>query len=749
MAFEVTSGARSAAEQLTKQFNIVLEIDGVSELFGVATIKKYIRIGDPGLLIGGGWDIGGLNDVEGQSDYISYKGGTTTELTQTLKQDTGEGDTVTRYQIALIDLNKEISNLLAPGNVVTDLLGRRCTLWAGFASTAWRDDYIVVHRGIIDDFKAGHGIVTINIASPEILKKGEIFLAVETELNGAIGAGDTAINVVSTSDFLQKVTGPDGTISDKFLTYIQIENEVIEYQTLGATQFVSCSRGQLGTTAVAHADGETVTSFYRIGPIDPMVCALNLMLSGKQGPYVDSVPVSNFVRTEGTDTIANSIYFSDLNIVQLYNVSVGDYVTTTGSINSGSNDVTLKKITSIRTLNNGFAIVIEGVSFVEEIDSTATIAFRSQYDIWPTGAGLELNANEVDIAQHLDIRSNFLSNEVYDFYLKETVQGKEFIAGEVYNPVSCYSIPRKAAASVGIHRPPLPGSDIKTLSSDNVLNAGKLKIERSINKQFFNAVIYKFEELVTEDKFVKGVVNTNAESITRIPVGNKPLTIESKGLRDILSGESTATEAASRRLNKYKFGAEFVRSLQVTTEVGWTIEIGDAVVLDLASLQITDSKTGTRTGDQRLFDVINKKLNTKTGVVTLDVLDSAVDLNVRYGLQSPSSFISFGTSTTQFTIRASFNTDLYGDDEFRKWDNLQNAAVIIRSVDYSVVESSVISQFTGNTVTLTTPLTFTPPSGYIMELDIYDAQPDNVKLLYVFTTDDPTFADGGNPYAML
>ena len=748
MAFDITEKARQAAEQLTKQFNIVLEIDGLSTLFGVQNIKKFVRIGDPGLLIGGGWDIGGLNSVDDQGSYISYSAGTSTELSQVLQQDKGQGETVTRYQIAVIDKNKTISNLLAPGNLITDIIGRRCTVWGGFAGTAWLDDYIVIHRGIIDDYKSGFGTVTFNISAPDVFKKGEIFRKAEAALNGNLSAGATVANVDDTSEFLQKATGPDGIISTSFLTYIRIEDEIIEFETKTATQFQTMTRGALGTTAVSHSDGTTVNSFYRIPSIDPMTCALRVLLGGRQGPYLSGLAIKNFVRTEGTDTVTNSIFFEDTDIVRLYNIHVGDYVSTSGATN-GANNFTNKKITGIVKINTGTYITVDSVSLVEELATSALIDFRSQYDIWPVGAGLAMNANEVDIDEHLDIKFNFLSNNTYDFYLKDTWKGKDFLSQQVYNPVSCFSLPRKAQSSVGIHRPPLPGSDIKTLDTSNVLNAGQLKLQRTINKDFYNAIIVKFEENTTTKDFNRGIVTTNATSITRIPVGNQPLTIESKGLRTILSSDNVINEASTRRLNKYKFGAEKIRGVKTNTVTGWTIEVGDAVVIDMSSLQITDTATGTRAGKSRLFDCVNKKLNTKNGIVTLDLVDSAVDTSLRFGLISPSSFVNVGISTTQVTIKPSFNTDRFGVNEYRKWDNLNNAAVIIRSQDYSVQDTSTISQIFGNTFTFNTALSFVPLADYIIELDIYDNQPDNVKLLYAFMTDNANFADGGNPYVML
>ena len=477
--------------------------------------------------------------------------------------------------------------------------------------------------------------------------------------------------------------------------------------------------------------------------------ALKLLLSGKEGPYIENVSVTNIVRTEGTTNVDNSVFFQDLDLVQEYNLVINDYVTITGSA-IGGNNVTAQ-VKGITEIDEGTYIVLDdSVSLSLEIDSTAEVSFRSQYDVWPAGAGMALDNELVDINEHLDIRSNFLSSANLDIYLTDEIEGKSLLTDEIYNPVSCFSIPRKAQSSVGIHRPPLPNETVKVLNTDTVLNSDRLKISRTINKNFYNSIIYKYDQdPLQQDVFETSLTRINADSLSRIEVGNKPLIIESKGLRSQDLGQSIANEAADRRLTVYKFGAEAIRGIKTNIKTGFDIEIGDSVIVDYESLKLSDSITGTRSGKARYYRIDNKKFNTKTGEIELDILDSNVDKDLRYGLFSPSSFVSSGLSNSQFVIAPSFNTETWGVDEFRKWDGLEGASVVVRSKDYSVAETAILQTITGNTFTLATSLTFTPPEGYIVELDIYDNQPDSVKLLYGFMTDDPTFADGEPQYNML
>src|SRR4051812_35867837 len=106
MAFEITQNALLSTKNLNINPQLVLKIDGVPTLYGAVEIDKFIKIGDPLLLIGGGWKIGGLTPVEDQGSYIMLKG-TSAEITQQLDIGKGIGTSVSSLGISLVDKNKE------------------------------------------------------------------------------------------------------------------------------------------------------------------------------------------------------------------------------------------------------------------------------------------------------------------------------------------------------------------------------------------------------------------------------------------------------------------------------------------------------------------------------------------------------------------------------------------------------------------------------------------------------------------
>lgn len=748
MALPLTTTATELLQKTDKTPQIVLQIDGVTTLYGAVDIKKIWRIGDPDIFIGlAGLLIGGQVSVEDQENIISWTGGTSNTINQVLNVDKGTNESVSTLKVALLDKGLVASRLITPGEIVEDILGRRCKIWIGEAESSWKDDYIIIFRGVIDDVDAKSGVVTLNCASPDVLKKSTTFTIGETETTAAMDASQTSIAVTDTSDFLDVFTNISGGIDTSLKLYIKIDDEIMRYESLTGTSFGTLTRAQLGTIAATHDSGAQVNAFYRLegNAID---LALKFMLSGQDGPYLEQFAIKSFNVITGSLTVPDAVFITDATFVWEYNVQRGDYCTITGATNGANNIVNLQ-IDDIVDTGFGSYLVFNGAGLVDESMTSAVIDIYSQYDTFGPGAGLGMKPEEVDIDEHLDIQFKFLSSAEYDFYIKEEIEdGKTFLSEQIYNPVSAFAIPRKAQSSIGYHIGPIPGVEIKTLDTSNVLNASDISIKRSINKNFFNTIIYKYEEEALDEKFTRGTVFIEGTSITRIPVGNKALTIESKGMRQLLSAQNTAQIASSRRLKKYKFGAESI-TVKTNFETGFSMEVGDKTIVDLTSLKITDNKTGTRSGDPRLFEVVNKTLNIKTGQVEFQLVDTNADLSSRYALISPSSFVKTGISNTQFVIDPSFNTTAYGSGEWNKWVNFTGTEVVVRSLDYVTSGTAILKKVTSNTIEVETSLGFTPSAGMIMECSNYADQTATVKLVYASMSDgDNNFADGKVSYKM-
>lgn len=749
MALPLTLNALNAALEQSIELNIVFEIEGVSTLFGAVPIRKFVRIGDPGLEIGDpelsddAFYIGGFNLVDNQQDYLSFKG-TTTNIRQQLQIDKGRSSGVGSFKVSLIDQNEEITLLVTPDNTQTpafDILGRRARVYVGFINTAWPEDYVTIFRGPITQISPGAGFVSFNLNSPENKQRSTVFNQVTTELTANMLAGDTVANVDVASDFLTAITPPGGgPIGNEFEGYVRINDEIIRYTATTAGQLQGLSRGQFGTTAAAHSSGDEVVSFYRLQG-NPLRLALQLMLSGFNGPFVEEVEILNILSD-------SRIQSKEVDFRREYNIQVGDFVSITGSL-GGTNDVLEAEVLAIEVDEdlNTF-LTLGGVSFTEELETNATISIRSQFDVLPDGA--KMLGDEVDINQHEFIRNTFLPSPVYDFRLKEEIEElKEFLEDQIYSPVACFSIPRNAQSSVGYHIGPIPGQDIKFFGERNVKSPSTLKINRSTERYFYNEIIYKYDEDDLEDRFLGGVVTVSQTSKNQIKNRESTLIIESQGLRSLNSALNIATDAGERRLDRYQFGAEFIE-MEVLFGSGFNLEIGDIVLVNGDELKLSDIQTGSRNFQPRLMEIQQKELGLKDGRVKLTLADTNFDGQARYGLISPASKIKSGINTNQFIIERSFGS-IFGQQEFLKWQDLIGADVRVRSSDFTRDETVTLNDLSGNQVTVTPALSFTPQPGDILELSDYDNVSRQVNLVYAFISENTgdDFPDTEPSYVLL
>ncbi len=832
MSLALTERAKLAVNAAQKEPNIVLEIEGVDDLYGAIIIKKVARIGDTSLIIGdpatdiGAFFIGGLAEIDGQVNGVTMDG-TTNSIRQTLDIDLGKGGSISTMSVALMDGDGSITRLITPGEMIPDILQARCKVYLGFKDVAWPEDYVVIFRGVVTDVTSDAGKVVLQLNHPDDKKQGSIFKNVKPKNSQALTSTQTFIQLDTIVDLLQRVAGPDGNYDDDtFASCLLIENELINYlniieassftatmtinspcvvthashglqndqaiyfTTTGAlptglsvntTYYIlnksdntfqlaltaggaainttgsqsgvhtvnvlagvgNCTRGYLSTVATTHDAGDA-SSFYRLmgNCID---LALKLMSSTGDGSfYLEELQATNFENVDGV-AIPNSIYFQFTNLVTYHNVQIGDFVTVSGASN-GANNCTLKEILDVIETDSGAYILVDDVTFVSELATDAVVSFRSKYDTLPDG--LALINDEIDIDEHVRLQQLFLGDFSYDFYLKDVIDDtRAFIENEIYSPVAAFSLPRKSRCSLGYHIGPIPGQDIKTFDITNIKEPSKMKLKRSTNRQFYNEIVYEWDESSLTTDFLSGLITISETSKAQIRGYNKTLKINSKGLRTTGSANEIAASQSLRRLKRYQFAAE-VLTFSTLFADGFNVEIGDIIIVDGTDLKLPDIKTATKGMAARYFFVQNKTLNFKTGDVSLEVIDTNFSGTGRYGLISPSSLVVSGASSTQFTIGESFSGK-FGAAEHKKWTNLRLADVRVRSADFSLTANTKIIDITTNDVTVSPALPWTPSDGMIMELVPYSDQTlDRVKQVYVHMRDSD-FADGQHQYVML
>lgn len=171
MALNLTDNLKQDIKNPQVTPSIVIKIDGVSFLIGNILIREFIRIGDPDLYVGNDWQIGGLRVLDGQKSYLSFDQGTTTKISQKTDPSKGVGTSVSQMSLALLDVNEEMTNLISPKKVVTDILGRRVTIFTGTEQTSFPEDYNIIFKGVIQSVTSSPTMVFLNLNSTEEKKR--------------------------------------------------------------------------------------------------------------------------------------------------------------------------------------------------------------------------------------------------------------------------------------------------------------------------------------------------------------------------------------------------------------------------------------------------------------------------------------------------------------------------------------------------------------------------------------------------
>ena len=514
-----------------------------------------------------------------------------------------------------------------------------------------------------------------------------------------------------------------------FLTYIKVDEEIIQYTGVAGNTLTGLTRGCFGTIPRTYEIDQDCHTFYRISGSMKDV-ALKMMLS--RGTPIQNVEAFSFKYVDAQTSIPNGIIFANLNVRAKYGVTVGDYVLSQLADNP-ANIFTWRRILSIETNTFGSYVIVDGDPLTEERDTEARLSFKSKYDVWPDGLGMQLD--QVDVQEHEDLTEFFPSGFFdYDFYLKDTIRGDEFLEKEVYRPSGCYGLPRAGRCSLGITLPPLAKENTKTLDESNIVNPADLRIQRSYTEYFYNSVVYKFDEDAIEDEFLKGVVELSARSIARIPnVKNMPMRIESKGIRDTVASREKISTQVRRILDRYQFGAEKVSDVEVLFKVGFDIEVGDTVIFGSEKLQMSDSTIGSRRFRPRVMEVVNRRLDLVQGRVWLDLLNTAYSVDAKYGVVSPSSQVAAGATTTRVPLAKSFSTPEMQLENY-KWKSYVGQKVMLRAEDWSEAMEGTLRGFEDanpNTMIINPPLPAAPGEGWIIEIPHYPASTDpNLNSLY-------------------
>jgi len=708
MVLPVSDKLRNQLAQPSPDLNFIVEVDGIPKKYGAAVIQKIAKIGDPGLLIGG-FLIGGLvNDPESR-EFLDMDG-TSKSVSQQLRQDRGGTSSIATFKISIVDVNGEVSEDFRPGNLVPDIIGREVTVYSAAQGAAHPEDSLKIFFGVVQDVIPETNAVVLNISHADERKKTDIFRRGKTKLDGAISDSVTTISLVNASVFISP--------ADIFNSYIVVDTEVIQFGSISGSDLIDCTRGALGTTAASHSDGARVKSLYTLTG-RPLPMTLKLLISSADTFFQTGVSITNFNQIGITKNVDNAVFFKGVDVIEKYNLKVGDFITTTGASN-GANNVSLKTINAIVIDPQGSYIVVAGVTFVTELGTAGTISFKSQFNVLPQGCAIHPKFIDIDEFNRLD--SLFISSfATYEVKIKKRIKAKDFIDRELLFPSRLFSISRKTRISVGMLNPPLANEKIITLGQDNILNPEDLKVQRGTSRYLYNLVTYNYDEdpLSTEVRETRDQVSE--ESKARIPREDLELEVNAKGIPDTGTNQGIIDANMDRLLSRYQFGAEVIKGIKIFYRVGIELEAGDVVILDGENLNIFDSQTGGRVFGPRLMEIISINTNHVDGEVRVTLIDTKFGLLGRFSVFSGVSQLAASSTTTKLNLKPSFGAvDL--NEEILKWVEFVGEKIRVRSPDFSFDEEVTIdsiSETEAGTILLETPLSGAPSEDFLVEIPEY------------------------------
>lgn len=704
MGIALTDRADLLAENPNKELQLILKIDGIDLIFGARDVGIAWRIGDDATIGQPDLVIGGIITDPESRDYIS-ESGTTRQLTQQIQPDKESNSSVPIMNIRLVDKNAEVTKAFQPGNNVADILYRNAKIYSSFVGASHPEDSIPVLFGVVSDIEFGPGFVDVKISNPEQKKRQSIFQRIDTNLDGAIDSSQTSLVVNSTNGMFEP--------KDVLKTYVQIEDEIIEYSGISGNTLTGLSRGSLGTTASSHDNDQDVGTVYRFQD-KPINLALKMMMS-KSGVY-NTQKTPAFQQLTPSLFVDNAIRFNE-NVKNTLGVVEGSIISISGATES-SNNVTDAVVSEVVEAEFGSYVILDA-DLATETDSSAIASFKSQFDTLPDGCAM--SPEDVDVEQFVRINNLFnASFPDYDFRESDTIDAKDFIDKEVFFPSGLFSVPRKAKTSVQYTLPPLSDINTKKLNEDNVIRPDQIKITRSINKNFYNTIVYKFDHDIVQDKFKSGIITEDNDSINRIQAGTRQLVIESKGLRNNASTQSFVTRQTQRFLNRFKFAAESL-TIDVDYGTGFNMDVADTVILDGKELKISDVNTGDRSFLPRIMELVNINKNFVNGKVRINVLDTNFAIKGRFGVISPSSKVGTGASTTKIPLKVSFGT-ASGARESAKWKKYIGEKIFVHNPNFSLTDEVTLQGFDSvetESMVVSPALGFTPSENDIVDVANY------------------------------
>ncbi|MEJ5328474.1 MAG: hypothetical protein WHU54_09560, partial [Candidatus Bathyarchaeia archaeon] len=501
-----------------------------------------------------------------------------------------------------------------------------------------------------------------------------------------------------------------------FETFIMINNEVLKViskdNSTNLIEIDELNRGLFKSFSGVTANvGDKVKSFYvlRGNPIDIF---LKLSLSGQQNK---SIPIKSYGFVSGIGPVTNAIELPSDDAYRDFGIVVGDKVTLNPLF---SNRVVLavEKIALLKSY-----IVVDGPDIGIDVNFSGNLQHRSMFDVLPIGAGVK--SYLMDTQRFIDVR-DLVAAELpdYEFYIKDDFNFKEFAEKELFFPAQLFLCPREGRISCAPLRPMAESGDVKTIDSSQFMRPEEMRINRSLNDLFYNAVSYYWDKDSVEDEFLSVRHSVDSDSALLYRKNLVPLVIESSGLRTNAQNLIFIEKKSKVTLDRYKAGALWFDAY-MTLEHGIRYEIGDIVLFDGSDIYFPSFDSSDYTLGSAFYQVVNREV--RSDGVRLTLVATQYRLDVRYTTFAPSSRIQSATGN-ELLVLPSYD---FSGFESEKWRPYIGCRLKIINNDYTFTHSAVLDNVESpNSLFFQSTLPTIPIGCYLIPDDYHGNESFNRKI---------------------
>jgi len=340
--------------------------------------------------------------------------------------------------------------------------------------------------------------------------------------------------------------------------------------------------------------------------------------------------------------------------------------------------------------------------------------------------GLNIAPALIDSTAFTDIRDDFFSGELFQFFLFDIGDGLKFLEDELLLATNTRFIEDDGQISLAA----LDQIDLTASVTEINENTTTRTPSWSISSdKVVNQLEFKWNYSEATDTFSRTSVFTDSNSITDFGA-KSPLKMEFKGVRAASGGEAIISDRASRLLARLATPKATIKTQTFFKNA--EIQVGDNV--DLVHRFVPQEGGGL--GINARLEVLSRAINFVNGAITFDLAYTSFT-GLRLGLIAPSPLIVSVTSQKVFTVPD--GTCYRAGDFLKLWDDTVP--------DYFSDVDNQIESVSGNIITMVNNFTTTLTTAVRIKISDYDNASVFQQATFAFIGFNAgNFADGSQSY---